>query len=64
MNLSAHPLVLRARLKALLPEADISLQIKSNIITVFVSDPDIVDKIPTTFEQNVVRVICIRSEYQ
>jgi hypothetical protein len=60
MNLSIDPLVVRSRFRSLLPdEAEIAFQFNTNLITVFVKNPDFIKLIPETFDESVVRVICI-----
>lgn len=60
MNLATHPLVVRSRFRSLLPDdIDIAFQFNTNIITVFIKDPELLELIPATFEENVVRVICL-----
>lgn len=65
MNLSSHPLVVRSRFRSILPDdSDVSFQFTtSEIITVFVKDPTLIDSIPKTFENKIVRIICISPDH-
>lgn len=61
INLSNHPLVMRARFRSLFPEdSNVSFQFDQNYITVFIKDPCLLDLIPKTFEQISVRIIIIK----
>ena len=58
MNLSIHPLVVRARIRAALPQTtEIAFQFYSHQITVFVADQSMDHLIPTVIEGMSVKIV-------